>query len=247
MGAAQRRAARRGVPIYCWHSLGPPPDGARDPFLYVSGAEFDRQLGLLNERGFRSVTLSESRSFVPGNAAVLTFDDGCRNVMRHGMEPLAKHGMTAIQFIVAGLIGGKNDWDVKHGETPEQLMDEAEIRDWLAAGHEIGSHTVTHRNLANRAEAEAREQIFSSKKMLEDTFQLPVRHFCYPHGRWTPRVAELVAEAGYETACTTKFGVSTPGDTPHRLPRIFPLSTSELAGKAAHRLARRLTSLRNVR
>lgn len=247
MGAAQRRAARRGIPIYCWHSLGPPPPGARDPFLYVSASDFDHQLGLLKQNGFRSVTLSESRTPVGGSRVVLTFDDGCRNVMRHGLEPLAKHGMTAIQFIVAGLIGRKNDWDVKHGEAPEQLMDETEIRDWLAAGHEIGSHTVTHRNLANRTEAEAREQIFASKKMLEDTFQIPIRHFCYPHGRWTPRVAELVAEAGYETACTTRFGVSTPAAPPQLLPRIFPLSTPELTGKALHRLTRRLTSLRNVR
>lgn len=235
MGAAQRRAARRGVPIYCWHSLGPPPAGARDPFLYVSAADFDRQLALLKEHGFQSATLSAETK---PNTAILTFDDGCRNVLRHGLEPLARHGMKAIQFIVAGLIGGKNDWDVKHGEAPEPLMDTAELRDWLAAGHEIGSHTLSHRNLANRTEPEAREQIFASKKLLEDTFQIAIRHFCYPHGRWTSRVAELVAEAGYETACTTKFGVSTSTSPRHLLPRIFPLFTRDLAGKVMHRLLR---------
>ena len=235
MGSAQRRAARRGVPIYCWHSLGPPPPGARDPFLYVSAADFDRQLTQLEEHGFHSATLSEPQK---PNTAILTFDDGCRNVLRHGLEPLAHHGMKAIQFIVAGLIGGRNDWDVKHGEAPEQLMDTAELREWLAAGHEIGSHTLTHRNLANRTEPEAREQIFASKALLEDTFQIPIRHFCYPHGRWTPRVAELVAEARYETACTTRFGVSTGASRRMLLPRIFPLSTGELAGKVLHRLRR---------
>jgi peptidoglycan/xylan/chitin deacetylase (PgdA/CDA1 family) len=36
-----------------------------------------------------------------------------------------------------------------------------------------------------------------------------VRHFCYPYGDWNPAVRELVAEAGYATACSTDPGVNT--------------------------------------
>lgn len=198
----------------------------------------------LKSRGFESGTLTDALKPGDRQQAVITFDDGCRNVLRHGLAPLAEHGMKAIQFIVAGMIGRRNEWDRDIEGGGEALMDAGEIRDWLAAGHEIGSHSLTHRNLANRTESEAREQIFASKKLLEDTFQVPIRHFCYPHGRWTPCARDLVAEAGYETACTTEFGIVSPGDLPHTLMRIFPLSAAGLAGKAWHRLVtRRVTKL----
>ena len=57
-------------------------------------------------------------------------------------------------------------------------MDAAQIRDWLAMfTQEIGSHSLTHRNLTKLKSADVREQIFGSKK-LEDLFGIPIRHFC---------------------------------------------------------------------
>jgi peptidoglycan/xylan/chitin deacetylase (PgdA/CDA1 family) len=94
------------------------------------------------------------------------------------------------------------------------------VRLWLAAGHQIGSHTLTHPWLTRLSGPEAREQIVSSKKALEDFFGLPIRHFCYPYGDWDATVRDLVAEAGYETACTTQAGVNTPGTDRFALKRF---------------------------
>jgi peptidoglycan/xylan/chitin deacetylase (PgdA/CDA1 family) len=141
---------------------------------------------------------------------------------------------------VAGLIGARNEWDVKHGDAPEALMDAGEIREWLAAGQEIGSHSLTHRNLTKLAGPEAREQIMDSKKKLEDTFGVAVRNFAYPGGKSSPRVRDLVREAGYVTACTTQFGVNTSTTPRFELKRIFCLSESEMLGKVKHRIARKL-------
>lgn len=119
-------------------------------------------------------------------------------------------------------------------------MGVAEVRDWLAAGYEIGSHGLTHRNLAKLALPEAREEIFSSKKRLEDLFGIPIRHFSYPSGRYTPQIRDLVSEAGYQTACTVEFGVNLPSVNRFELRRIFPLSRGEMLGKVIHRLLRKL-------
>ena len=100
-------------------------------------------------------------------------------------------------------------------------MDEAQIREWLAAGHEIGSHTLTHPFLTRISPQRAREEISASKKKLEDRFGRPVRHFCYPYGDWNPAVRDLVMAAGYETACTTEFGVNTGATPPFELKRIL--------------------------
>ena len=52
------------------------------------------------------------------------------------------------------------------GEAPAPLMDAAQVKDWLAAGHEIGSHTLTHPWLTRLPLSEAREEISGSKKKL---------------------------------------------------------------------------------
>jgi peptidoglycan/xylan/chitin deacetylase (PgdA/CDA1 family) len=242
LGPAQRRLFGRGLPIFTYHSIAAPVAGVKDPFLYVTPSRFSEQLETLKRHGFSSGSFND----IPGDAAnvskkvVITFDDGYRNVLENGLGILVKHDFRAIQYIVADLIGTRNEWDVKHGDVPEPLMDVSEIKEWLAAGQEIGSHSSTHRNLSKLSQSEAREQIFGSKKKLEDTFGIPIRHFCYPHGKWNPMVRDLVGEAGYTTACTTEFGVNTAATPKFELKRIFCLSESEMMRKARHRLMRRL-------
>jgi len=49
-----------------------------------------------------------------------------------------------------------------------------------------------------------------------------------------------VVEAGYETACSTRFGVNGPAGDPYALRRIAPLAGGELCGKVCHRLWRKI-------
>ena len=123
-------------------------------------------------------------------------------------------------FLVAGRLGGRNEWEIAEGEAQAALMDDAQVRDWLAAGHEIGSHTLTHPRLTRLPVSEAREEITASRKKLEDQFGVPIEHFCYPYGDWNDAVRELVMAAGYKTACTTDPGVNTPEDSLFALKRF---------------------------
>ena len=99
-------------------------------------------------------------------------------------------------------------------------MDAAQVSEWLAAGHEIGSHTLKHPWLTRLPAREAREEIVASKKKLEDLFGLTVEHFCYPYGDWNETVRDMVIEAGYQSACTTEFGINTPNTSPFAFKRI---------------------------
>ena len=212
-----------GVPILTYHKLGPSRRHARMKGLYVSERLFRRQLAELQAAGFATAPyqLPDSAAGNPQRRIVITFDDGFRNVLRYGLEPLARHGFRAIQFLVANRLGGENDWETRESEAAENLMNESEVREWLAAGHEIGSHTLTHPWLTRLAPSEARKEIRASKRKLEDTFSVAVRHFCYPYGDWNPAVRDAVREAGYETACTTEFGVNTAATPAWELRRIM--------------------------
>jgi peptidoglycan/xylan/chitin deacetylase (PgdA/CDA1 family) len=212
---------RTGVPILMYHKIGPRPPGVRLKGLYLSVANFVRQLGEFQVAGFASCTLAEACAGGSGGPRVaLTFDDGFCNVLENALEPLAQHRLRAIQFLVPDAIGKLNEWDLRDGEVPERLMDASQIRLWLQAGHAIGSHSLTHARLTRLSVRDAREEIFASKKTLEDTFAVPVDHFCYPYGDWNPAVRDLVMEAGYRTACTTAFGINTPATPPLALRRL---------------------------
>jgi Predicted xylanase/chitin deacetylase len=239
LGAAQRRLVRCGVPIFAYHKIAEPTAGTRDPFLYVSPKRFEAQLTALKAISLNPGTLDEFPKNDKGRV-MITFDDGFTSVMRNGLEILSRHKFHAIEFLVAGSVGKQNHWDIAKGDVPEQLMDESQIREWLSAGHQIGSHSMTHRNLRHLDRAEMRDEIFGSKKFLEDRFGIKVNHFCYPYGSWNETVRNLVVEAGYSTACTLEFGVNDAKTPPHELRRIYPLSSGEMLRKIAHRLARRI-------
>jgi peptidoglycan/xylan/chitin deacetylase (PgdA/CDA1 family) len=213
---------RAGTPVLTYHKLGPRPARVRLKGLYLSQPLFVRQLRALRAAGFASADLAEAATGADNTAGrvALTFDDGFENVLRHGLTPLAETGFRAIEFLVADRLGQMNDWEQAEGEAPARLMDAAQVRDWLAAGHDVGSHTRSHPWLTRLSPAAAREEIAASRKQLEDLFGRTVRHFCYPYGDWNPAVRDLVIEAGYATASTTEFGVNTAATDRFGLKRI---------------------------
>ncbi len=215
-----RAVFQSGNPILTYHKLGPRPSGARLKGMYLSERLFARQLEELRAAGFGNGSLETCVGPSAGKRVVITFDDGYVNVLRLGLKPLAKNGFKAIQFLVADLLGKRNEWDVAMGEAPEPMMDAAQVRDWLAAGHDIGSHTLSHPFLAKIPRAQIVEEICASRKKLEDTFGRPIVHFCYPYGDWNESVRDLVKEAGYITACTTNAGVNTRDTSPFELKRF---------------------------
>lgn len=215
-----REVFERGNPVLTYHKLGPRPRRVRIKGLYLSRQLFARQLSELRSAGFAAGSLEHCSGPPAGRKVVITFDDGYTNVLRHGLEPLAANGFKAIQFLVAGLLGRCNEWDVPLGEAAEPMMDRAQVRDWLAAGHSIGSHTLTHPFLTRLPPAEAREEIGASRKKLEDLFGRPIEHFCYPYGDWNEQVRDWVAAAGYRTACTVEPGINTPEVSPFVLKRF---------------------------
>lgn len=208
--------AAGGVLVLMYHKIARAPLATNLPFLYVKPREFERQMGELLGAGFAHVPFGEVPAAAAGGQTgfCVTFDDGFRNASDHALPVLRARGLRATMFLVADHLGGTDEWDRAIGEPPLPLMDDAEVRDWLAAGQSIGAHTLTHPHLTRLAPDRMRAEVFDSRRKLEDRFGVPVPHFCYPYGDQDERVRALVAEAGYEAACTVEHGVNGPGPTP---------------------------------
>lgn len=230
----------QGNPILTYHKVGPRPRRTRLKGLYVSPRLFARQLQELRAAGFANGALSQCAAPRTAATVVITFDDGYANVLEHAVEPLRRAGFKAVQFLPVNWLGQHNAWDTAAGEVPERIMDVAQVRDWLAAGQAIGSHTLSHPHLTRLSTAEAREEIQASKRKLEDLFGRAIEDFCYPFGEWNPAVRDLVVEGGYRTACTTEPGINLPTTDPFALERITARYRSRNWRTVRAWLARRL-------
>jgi len=205
-------------PVFMYHSISPStePDPHR---LRVHPSRLDRHLRLLSRLGLRGVSLGELlRAQEQGRArglVGLTFDDGYADFLDHAVPVLERHGMTGTLYVVAGRLGGANDWD----DGPRlPIMDADQVRAVAAAGHEVGSHTMTHPRLAGADPADLAREVVESRRVLSAVLQAEVPGFCYPYGSYDDAAAEAVRAAGYDHACVT--GDYDPGDR-FTLPRCY--------------------------
>jgi peptidoglycan/xylan/chitin deacetylase (PgdA/CDA1 family) len=99
-------------------------------------------------------------------------------------------------------------------------LSETEVKVLQKAGIGIGGHTKTHLSLPHLSDGEAAEEIAGSKLALEEKFGTISQVFCYPYGRWNQKTEQLVIEAGFAGAVTTKEGANPVGIHPFRLQRF---------------------------
>lgn len=213
------------IPIFMYHQVDTPaPRGSRFRALTVDPRDFRRQMTWLKRLGFTGLSMRDLLPYLrgekTGKVAGITFDDGFRNVHANAMPVLQELGFTATNYFVSRQIGGSNEWDVPVGVPYAPCMSKAEMREWAALGHEVGSHTLDHVRLPTVAPSEARRQITDARHELEDMLGSAVDAFCYPYGGENGEVRQIVEEAGYTNATTVKRGHARPQDDMLLLPRM---------------------------
>jgi peptidoglycan/xylan/chitin deacetylase (PgdA/CDA1 family) len=163
---------------------------------------------------FAGQTLLTERSIV------ISFDDGFLDTFEYACPVLREHGFTATFFMISGLLGKTNSWMTAQGHPRTRLMDWREIESLTSDGFEVGSHSETHRDLTVISPADAKKEIESSKRTLEDRLGVPVKFFAYPFGRYDDTARQLVRDAGYRAACATAPGFLTRDADNYRLCRL---------------------------
>jgi peptidoglycan/xylan/chitin deacetylase (PgdA/CDA1 family) len=213
------------IPILCYHNVALAPREARYPGLYVDPRQLARQFDWMKRLGLRGVSLREAVKLLaapqPAPVVALTFDDGYLDTLENALPLLRSHGFGATCFAVSDALGDHNRWDADFLGERKRLMDRDQLRRWIDAGMEVGSHSRSHPRLPQLDDEAARAEIFDSRAALGGQLGVPVDSFCYPYGACDARVASLVQAAGYRVACGTQPRSARPGDDPFRLPRYL--------------------------
>jgi len=190
-----------GSPILMYHKVASPSPGAKVLGHYVKPAAFRRHLRLLKLMRLSTISPGDAPGGSQSQIAI-TFDDGYENYLTHALPALEEHQFTATVFVVTERLGRTDEWD----EGSEPLMTANQIRECVRRGTQIGSHTATHANLTKVPLAEAESEIRRSAEQLAALEIGPTPGFCYPYGAESAEIRKLVAQSGYDYACTTQKG-----------------------------------------
>ena len=113
----------------------------------------------------------------------------------------------------------------------EWMMTWEQLRGLTESGHIVGSHTMTHPNLAFVTVDEVRWELLESKQRLESRLGKKVVHFSYPcpalYPNWSEQTVGESMRSGYTTAVTTSSGLARRRDDPLALKRVRPTKTIE--------------------
>ena len=155
----------------------------------------------------------------------ITFDDGFRCQFERALPILDSYGLKATFFLIANDLPTHDRYTGRHDNDWWKIDwredDIVMLKEVVKAGHEIGSHSVTHHPdmLPIQPEIEARD----SKRLIENWLDTKVFSFCYPFYRSHACLANAVKSAGYEQA---RGGGVSPDYRP--LASYYPVSHASL-------------------
>lgn len=181
----------------------------------ISPATFETQLQYLKQWGYTSITIEKLVNALkysdplPEKPVIITFDDGDLDVYQNAFPIMQKMGFVGTFYIVSNRLKSVD------------FVNVAQLREMVAAGWEIGSHSHSHNDMTldhNSIYTEA----MGSKKELIDAIGAPVNSFAYPFGQIDPVVGNHVSSYGY----TNGVGLGT--SYTHTLGSIFYLSRLEV-------------------
>ena len=143
----------------------------------------------------------QERDARPGNSyAAVTFDDGYGSFIENALPILMERRIPVVVFVTSGYPSDRPEWirDSTHPCASERLMGLARVVEVAGRGVGIGSHSVSHRRLADLRTAEVSAELVDSKKALEDALGSEVPLFAFPYGSYNDECIRLAGVAGYQ-------------------------------------------------
>ncbi len=191
------------VPVLMYHYVRPvtPTMDAASRWLSVSPEHFKAQMDEIMRLGYHTITPDDLADAVngtrklPTKPVLLTFDDGYRDQYTDAFPILKEDHLKATFFIVSA-----------YHVNPTNLTNDM-IREVDASGFiTIAAHTKHHVGLVDLKPDKRKDEIFGSKKELEDVLGHPVTAFAYPYGNFNDEVKALVRDAGFRISFSTLLG-----------------------------------------
>jgi peptidoglycan/xylan/chitin deacetylase (PgdA/CDA1 family) len=177
-------------PILLYHQIADiePPSQ-----YYMSPTDFKAQMEALRDWGYipipislliKAITLGAE---LPPRPVVITFDDGDQNVYTNAFPVMQELGFPGVLYIISSAVNG-----LSH-------LTSTEILEMVAAGWEVGDHSMTHLNMTSD-HGQTWTEASQSRVALEAALGIPIMTFAYPYGAADTFLMEKISQYGYQAA-----------------------------------------------
>lgn len=127
----------------------------------------------------------------------LTFDDGWSSIYSNGLPLLQKYGLVSTQYLVSGKLNTTS------------YMTTTQAKAFLTAGHEIGSHTVTHPDLTKSTATQLTNELRNSQTTIRELFGVDTAQtFASPTGTYNIKTLTAIKQY-YQSHRSTDVGYNT--------------------------------------
>lgn len=194
---------KTGAPVLMYHGVGVGDPMEWLPGLLVSPDQFEAQVKYLKDNGYTMVTVAELAERLEKGLSVdkyvaFSFDDGYENNLTIAIPIMQKYGAKGSFFVINQKLGKKD------------YMNDAQLKQLLAAGMELGSHGYSHSPLGNTPEKYLVWEMDTARYWLKKkTDGYIVRTLAYPNGSYNERVIAAAKKWGFYRALTGHIGLNT--------------------------------------
>ncbi|MDZ7723462.1 MAG: polysaccharide deacetylase family protein [candidate division KSB1 bacterium] len=173
-----------------------------DPRFYfgatrVTPSSFETQVRMIRDMRIPVRTLTDYLSTSdPERGLAITFDDGFQSVFQYAFPILERYHIKATVFVIPAFTGQFNTWDVTFG-TRARLMNWDELGMLCRAGWEIGSHTLTHKDLRRISRSQRTRELQRSRNLLQQHLNTCSSVISFPFGNTDAAAVKDYLSAGY--------------------------------------------------
>lgn len=180
------------------HRIIDKPRKSGSLFEDVEVGEFIKIINYCKDRGD---FLQLSENFVEDKQVckaqyLLTFDDGWSSDVDLALPEICKNEISAAFFLISDKIDTSG------------YMTGSQVRELVDAGMTLASHSKSHFDMTRLSLDLQIEELTYSKYALEDISGKSIRHFSFPYGKFTPKLARIALDIGYESVFTSRHGVA---------------------------------------
>jgi peptidoglycan/xylan/chitin deacetylase (PgdA/CDA1 family) len=211
--------------ILMYHMISEPQTKAEIRYA-CAPKQFEKHIQMLLSEGFMPISIQAVENYytqhipIRDKSFLITLDDGFEDNYTNAFPILQRYNTPAVIYLATGLLGKTNQWMRTPTFSERKMLSWRQIQEMANQGIHFGSHTVSHPKLTELDDASVNKELVQSKQIIEDQLGLECMHFAYPYGLLTEKTRELVQQAGFKTACSTRSGFNNASRDPLVLHRI---------------------------
>jgi peptidoglycan/xylan/chitin deacetylase (PgdA/CDA1 family) len=168
---------------------------------------FRAQLEGFRSSGFKFCSIDEGLLGLWPHSLTVTFDDANASVCTTARPILDELGVRATYYVATDYVAGTSRQGASRSAVTWPMLEA-----WLAAGHDIGSHTHTHISLRGRSREQVEEELALSKEAIRRELGHTSRHFAYPYGEHDAATRAFFARSDWASVATCDRGRNDPID-----------------------------------